>query len=173
MVKGDGTENLALSSAGHCPAAQSYQGDTLYRLGHFLEGSQDVGWWDNANITWNKTFYVQPQDVREVYHVKSYSGMNEGDRVCKRGTATGYDCGDISDTTYCPSYVDNCNSTFVRAHEAGVDLSSPGDSGGPVFKIDTAWGLVSGSPGSNENDLLFMPQEYMHSLAIHVAIAPN
>ena len=70
---------------------------------------------------------------------------------------------------FCPGYVQQVICTFILADNAdGVDLSSPGDSGGPVYMGQTALGLISGE--SNGTDLIYMAQNYLDKLNLHVKI---
>jgi hypothetical protein len=93
--------------------------------------------------------------------------------VCKNGKTTGYTCGNISSTTYSPSYVTNAAATFIRVHESSNgNLSEGGDSGGPWFLVNTAYGTHSGSPGANPNDALYMAINYVSSLGVSVLTAP-
>ncbi|HJL89389.1 MAG TPA: hypothetical protein QF905_03550 [Acidimicrobiales bacterium] len=49
------------------------------------------------------------------------------------------------------------------------DLSSLGDSGGPVFLVGAAWGIVSGATGANNvDDLIYMPINYVSNLGLTV-----
>lgn len=51
------------------------------------------------------------------------------------------------------------------------DLSSRGDSGGPVFYRDGAYGIVSGSRGGT--DLVYMPINYIGDLGLRVLGDPR
>jgi hypothetical protein len=92
--------------------------------------------------------------------------MNLGDPVCKYGKESGYKCGGITNLTYCPGYVPNCLDTFFRVHNNnGADISISGDSGGPVFVGQQAWGFNSGEVGGgNKPDAIVMPQQFVGNL---------
>lgn len=75
--------------------------------------------------------------------------MVVGESVCKYGVTTSYGCGtiDIKDfrpNPFDPNWVSNPSFTFIRAQNCLADLSQPGDSGGPIFWSNTAFGVMSG-----------------------------
>lgn len=57
----------------------------------------------------------------------------------------------------------SADPTFVRLHRAGRDLSSAGDSGGPVFLVGNAWGAHSGgiNNGDGTDDAVYMAENYL------------
>lgn len=71
---------------------------------------------------------------------------------CKFGQTTGADCGYITSVSYQPGYIPSANATFVVVHGA-TDMASPGDSGGPVYAGQVAYGIVSGV--LNDVDLIY------------------
>jgi hypothetical protein len=77
----------------------------------------------------------------------------------KYGRTTGFDCGKIIIRDFCPGYVPNVVCTFIVAsNDDGHDLSSPGDSGGPVYTGDTALGIISGE--RFDNQVIYMAQNF-------------
>lgn len=95
-----------------------------------------------------------------------------GASVCHYGISTGYTCGFIISKKYAPSYVNNPNPTFIRVHNYdNVDLSQGGDSGGPWYSGQAAWGIHSGHPGSDDYDALYMAINYISSLGVSVRTA--
>jgi hypothetical protein len=168
VIKTD-TGNRGISTAGHCPDDQNYQGVDLNFKAASTQNHADVQWHDKANTTWLNTVNDGDGGPRSITTKQSYSGMLHGDSVCKTGKITGYDCGIVTDLTVCPTYIQSCNATFVEVSPySGHDLANPGDSGGPVFYENQAWGLISGESGVY---MLFMPQEYMSVLGIKVALS--
>ena len=70
-----------------------------------------------------------------------------GSLVCKYGRTTHYGCGDLTNKNFWAYWVPNGASTYMRVdpYQPNLDLSSPGDSGGPVYYFNEAWGIVEGS----------------------------
>lgn len=92
----------------------------------------------------------------------------QNEYVCKRGKQTGFGCGYIINKNHKPS----CDadgycytSTFIRVHRDGVNLSSGGDSGGPWFSGNTAYGVMRGSLG---DDATYMAVNYVSFLGLTV-----
>jgi len=96
-----------------------------------------------------------PQRVRDK---RPRADTTIGFQVCHSGRSTGYSCGFVADVNYTPiknhtvnnKIVTNpiqcggisCPNTYVYVD--GPDLRcAPGDSGGPVFNDETAFGIVS------------------------------
>lgn len=89
---------------------------------------------------------------RNIIAVRHRDNQAVGAFVCKYGKTTGFDCGNITSTTFAPNWVPNAAPTFITARKEGVDMASGGDSGGPIFSSNGAWGMVAGSVGSNNID---------------------
>jgi hypothetical protein len=163
-----GTNNRRISTAGHCDNNLSYQGYNLtFNAGwQHWQGSGDFQTHDNGNVTWNPNFFDGASN-RSVQSRKFRSGMNIDDPVCKHGKITGFGCGRVFAKDVCPSTVSSCNSTFVWVR-GGYDLGSPGDSGGPVFLNNEAWGLISSQPSFAPDDVVFMPQQFFSEKNVEV-----
>ena len=94
--------------------------------------------------------------------------MVVGDPVCKYGRTTGYTCGTIESKTYDPDGSETqFAATFIYVDGGDVNLSEPGDSGGPWFYGTSAYGIHHGGLG---NDSVFMAQNYMRVLDIRVKV---
>jgi hypothetical protein len=78
-----------------------------------------------------------------------------GSSVCKYGHTTGYTCGTIDTTSLC----NNGSCTYVRVSGGSVNLSEGGDSGGPWFFGNTAYGTHCIGMG---NDAGYMPVDYIN-----------
>lgn len=172
-----GTGNRGISTAGHCDAATLYNNNVNihYKL-RAKGGSYDVMWEDedliDAGTNWQNKV-PDSSGTRAITDRKLYANMSVGDWVCKYGNITNFTCGSIDDLTVCPGYIPNCNSKFVEVTrlvtQPFIDLSKKGDSGGPVYYSNTAWGLVSGGTDDHAY-MIFMPQGYMEN-AINVRVA--
>lgn len=73
-----------------------------------------------------------------------------------------------------PSYIPNAAATTIQASNPGTDLSSGGDSGGPVFYNSSAYGVITGSAGFVVlDDVLFIASNYVESgLGVTILTAP-
>ena len=60
----------------------------------------------------------------------------------------------------------NGDDTFVRVNGYGAILSAPGDSGGPWFLEDIAYGINSGA--FSDGDAIYMPINYIDRLGVSV-----
>ncbi len=171
VQNGSGTRGV--STAAHCSNTQSYSGTSLPYQSGDITGNQDVQWHTAPGFTVTNQFNVG-SSVRSCTGTLSRSSQNVGDYVCKYGKTSGYTCGSISSTTYAPSYVTSAAATFIRVdnNQGYADLSSPGDSGGPWFLVDTAYGTHSGEPGADAGDSIYMAINYISSLGVSVLTAP-
>lgn len=173
VVEHEVTGNKGIATAGHCGTSDGeYNGTYVYFQSRGFGGNADVGWFDSPAVAWGARFKFNGSDTRDVTSRKSRAYMNIGDGICKYGKVTGYKCGEITNVTYCPSYVPNCLDTFFRLHNgSNLDISEDGDSGGPVFLAEQAWGFNSGETGSGSaHDALVMPQQFVGNLNVRVAL---
>jgi hypothetical protein len=98
------------------------------------------------------------------------SNQMEGNPVCKYGQYTGYDCGTIEDKNYDPpnGCVPNSTATWMIA-DGPQDMGNPGDSGGPLFVGNGAYGTTTCEfePG---NATVYMAQNYLSNIGVQVDI---
>jgi hypothetical protein len=64
-----------------------------------------------------------------------------GATVCKYGRSTGYTCGEIINKDYCWP---NAACTYIQVSRFNTNLVDGGDSGGPVYAGNDAYGIVKG-----------------------------
>ncbi len=158
-----------ITTAAHCPDNQFYNGSNLTFQSQDQAGNQDVQWHTAPGFTVTNQFN-SGTGIRNVTATRSRSNQAVGNYVCKNGRTTGYTCGNISSTTFIPNYVSNAQATFIRVHNNNNNnLSEAGDSGGPWFNGNTAYGIHSGGIG---NDAIYMPINYVSSLGISVLTSP-
>lgn len=156
-------------TAGHCPDSQSYNGNNLPFQRQAFIGSNDeqfhtVGFLAVKNLIFDPTNgypYTRPITSRVYRASQPLNGL-----VCKYGVTTGYTCGVLVSKTLQPSYVPNANATFMWVSaNGGPDMVNPGDSGGPVFINNSAYGIVSGEYGFPwcMCDLIYTALDYVES----------
>lgn len=173
VVNAGGTRGIA--TAGHCPNSMSYNGTNLPYQGELFRDSFDVQWHTAPGFTVrNKIRWSSDGLTRDITSKLERDQQMLNTYVCKYGRTTFYTCGNISSKDYCPTYVPSCDATFIRVNNnAGYsNLSSGGDSGGPWFILNTAYGIHSGEPGPDPGDALYMAQNYVGGLGVTVIINP-
>jgi hypothetical protein len=145
-------------TAGHCNNTLSYNGSNLPYQSGIWSGSYDVQWHTAPSFTvrnwvWDGSFN------RYIYGQRHYNNQYVGDYVCKFGKNTLGGCGNITSK--------NFNGTYIRVHSDSVDLSEPGDSGGPWFSGTSAFGIMTGDiePG---NDAYYMPINYISVIGVNI-----
>lgn len=173
VVVKSNTGRRGLSTAGHCRDTQSALRPRWHSLNFKAETygtSFDFQWHAHPQVRFPARFWVGGDRYRRVLNKDHADQQVTGQQVCKYGKTTERGCGIIEDTSFCPSYVPSCDGTFILvANEDGADLSSDGDSGGPVFRLGAvAMGIISGS--LDDDKLIYMPQSYLSFRALRVAI---
>jgi hypothetical protein len=161
-----GTQGI--STAGHCPSSQSYAGFGLTYVAEAYSGSYDVQWHTLAGATYSNQIQVGAT-TRPITITRPRAAQSSGEWVCKQGMTTGNTCGTLSTNSYC--YAGAC--TFVYVSGGSVNLSEGGDSGGPWFSGNSAYGShVFG----NGNDSGYMAQDYFWpglgvAIVVHTGVA--
>lgn len=112
--------------------------------------------WMVANHTTLGEFYADGSSTpRAVTGQRLQSSTSAGNYICHYGRYTGQSCGEVTSTAFAPTYNGGCNGSacnavFVKVQ--GPDLKCwGGDSGGPWFAWNTAFGIHSGSSKSSPN----------------------
>ncbi len=172
----DLTGELGILTAGHCDDNNTHRNPTVSILfkGQAAAGSFDVQWGaqrKNGVIWPQKNEIIAGGSTLSITDEASLSDMTVGRSVCKSGMVTGVTCGTIVDPEFAANF-NNVAGTYVRvASGNGSLMNDHGDSGGPVYFGNTAFGLVHGrgNPGTPwANDLFFMPIERISPLGVSV-----
>jgi hypothetical protein len=123
-----------LITAGHCPNSQTYlTGGSVPLSFRTASASRDVQWHSSSTAA-PAQFFVGPSSLR---NVTGKANPVVGQTLCKYGKTTGYTC----DSTY----IDNqCRDTYCDMMTMVNRQASGGDSGGPWFWSNTAYGVHSG-----------------------------
>ena len=169
-----GALNTGVLTAGHCrPGPESgdqYYGSQLLPFQREkYEGKRDVQFHTTPNYDDKNWAYDGQNDAttpfyRNISGRKLVSEMFEGQDVCHYGKITNFGCGLIYSKIYSPSYVPNSQAGFIYVDSnSSLDLCEPGDSGGPWYRNENAFGIMSGQFGV---DAIFMPIEYINTLDV-------
>lgn len=159
VVNSSGTRGV--STAGHCGNSQTLSGYALTFRGEAYSGSYDIQWHNASGHSYPNTIKVST-GTRSITGTRSRTSQTVGSQVCKQGKTTGYTCGTISTISYCASGA----CTWVRVAGNGTNLSEGGDSGGPWFSGNTAYGSHTYGIG---NDSAYMPINYISGISVSVA----
>jgi hypothetical protein len=150
-----------VSTAGHCGNSQTLSGVALTFRGEAYSGSYDVQWHNASGHTYPNTIKVSTS-TRSITGTRARTSQAVGSQVCKQGRTTGYTCGTINTISYCASGA----CTWVRVAGNGTNLSEGGDSGGPWFSGNTAYGSHTYGIG---NDSAYMPIDYFSGISMSIA----
>lgn len=172
-----GEEGIA--SAGHCPNNE--------RLGHHpsvaltlmdeKDGqSADAQWYKTPGLNDEKIFQYNPDgSTRSVTSRVDRVNMSIGGLACIYGKTSGYGCSTIAAKNYDPDMGGSAyNATWIRMNE---DITQQGDSGGPWFVGNAAYGIHTGDTvcgGGVPCQSIFMAQDFLtQALGVQVRIATN
>ena len=127
-----------ISTAGHCSNSQSDDGSSLtYQAGY--DGNHGDFQWHTGPDWESDDFYSGNSSTLEVNRrdVSGVGNPTSGQTLCKNGKNGYKDCQEVRKTSVCSG--SNCNLI-----QMGERLGKSGDSGGPVFYSNTAYGLHEG-----------------------------
>jgi hypothetical protein len=155
-----------VTSAAHCPNANATEagGTTLNFQAGQWGGNQDLQWFTTPGVS-DDNIVNDAAGTRDITDRTSRASMFHGENLCHYGANSGYGCGQIDSVNFQPggdghSY----NSTFILVMN---DVVLGGDSGGPWFSGNSAFGTTKGFTVSG-NQPVFSAQNYMDSLNIKV-----
>lgn len=163
-VRRNTSGEVGLSTAAHCGNSQSALGVSLPFRSEDQNGNQDVQWHSTCGLFDVDNTFNSGIGNRACIGTRHRNNQAIGSYVCKWGMTTGRTCGFIQSKSIAPGYVQNAAATFVRIDGA---VTLPGDSGGPVFVEDIAYGITSGR-FTSDDDNVYMPINYISSLGVSV-----
>jgi hypothetical protein len=170
-----GTGQRGIASAGHCPNSISI-GSVVLTMQQEVRDVYDTQWMlpsPGATVrNWVQDSFTPT--ARSITSRVFRVNQTVGSTVCHFGGSTGYGCGQITTNTLAPtSCISHAKPIYVQVHNAnGQDLSTGGDSGGPWFWLQQAWGLMNCYAG-NQIDGIYTPEDELEiSLNITVMTAP-
>ena len=151
-----------ITTAGHCHDSQSRGTLELTYEDGDVGGSVDVQWHTAAGYTPDNVISFGSSYHRSITSERHRSSQGSGDWVCKYGWNTGQGCGWIVTTSFRPKWGGyDWNKTWVRVRNPSRSLAAPGDSGGPWYLGNTAYGTTSAWN---------RPRSAAHNEAVYMAI---
>ncbi|HEX3422424.1 MAG TPA: hypothetical protein VHS33_03355 [Sphingomicrobium sp.] len=141
----------AITTAAHCPDQLTFidrdgnRSPILPMIGSWGLAYRDVQINGSADSP-DPLFYANrgAGSLREVETWRSVASTRAGDFVCHYGESSGYSCATVELTDYAPPGElcgGPCSPTWVTVKGPSC---IPGDSGGPVFSGDVAFGIAKG-----------------------------
>jgi streptogrisin C len=146
----------AIITAAHCPDNLIYVDESGNRTELPMIGSWGAAYRDvqinGSPQPLAPLFYAEPGagSLREVETWRNVASTRAGDFVCHYGESSGYSCALVQLTDYAPPGElcgGPCEPTWVTVDGPRC---IPGDSGGPVFSGDVAFGIAKGVNRSGE-----------------------
>lgn len=155
----DGTKGV--TTAGHCPDINvTFKGVNIPLRSAIFGGSWDIQWHQASQAFTVRNLIFDGTYNRYIFSTKSRDNQQVGESVCKYGFAGGYGCGTIYSKNVLPVGQPNATATFIWVKNV---VTIGGDSGGPVFWNNTAYGTVTAT--TNGNDFLYMGANYISDLS--------
>ncbi len=170
-VRRNSDSELGTLTAAHCGNTQFVHGVSLPFRAQDISGNQDVQWHSACGLLDVSDDFDSGIGIRDVSGTRHRNSQAVGSHVCKNGMATNRTCGFIESTSVLPStVVVSRQATFVRVGNGGADLSNGGDSGGPWYVENLAYGIHHGgyNSGTHNGDAVYMPINYVSSLGVSV-----
>ena len=139
--------STGLLTAGHCPERLSANGgDRLYASSKERDGKSGDTQWHKSKVAVNPQFRHAWSSFRPVW---AHPVLKVGTKVCRFGgvSGNGSGCTTVKYVSACITYESGeyCNLAMTKTHTG----STFGDSGGPWYYGNNAYGIHSGS-GSRE-----------------------
>ncbi len=128
-----------ISTAGHCGNPRTDDGYTMTFKDEY-DGTHGDFQWHTGPKTESDDFYSGNSTTLEtnLRDVSSVGDAVVGQSLCKNGKTNYKDCQEVRKTSVCAG--NNCNLV-----QMGARLAAGGDSGGPIFWSNTAYGLHTSS----------------------------
>lgn len=155
-IKRNGGPELGILTAGHCPGTGSYSGVSaaFYPVYPFSLSTTnaipggDFRWNHSKTMLTGRT-YLANAGTRTF---ASSALASVGSPICKYGMTSGYGCSTVAYTNLSNSaWISEGNAYYTVGPLRGVEgyITQGGDSGGPWFYGNTAYGIHHGVPGGH------------------------
>jgi streptogrisin C len=159
-----------VATAAHCPDELVYRDQDGSEVPLAFAGQWGLAYQDvQINLTPDAVepfFYANrgAGSLRRLATWRNRESTRAGDFVCHYGESSGYSCAEVDLTDYAPPGAlcgGPCEPTWVTVKGA---LCVPGDSGGPVFSGEVAFGIAKGinrSASGGCNFFYYMSTDYL------------
>lgn len=134
----------------------------------------DVQWHTCPGLTvQNKIRVSSGGSTVDITATKSRTNQLIGEIVSKYGEVTYYTSGTITSKNIILAYIPNCQATFIQIENTFLlpDLSANGDSGGPWYRGNTAYGIHCAGDDQNLY-AYYMAIDYVSGLGVSVMTSP-
>ncbi|MCA1783764.1 MAG: hypothetical protein ABR551_14110 [Gemmatimonadales bacterium] len=156
-----------IATAGHCSDAQSDDGYGLtFRSKH--EGTHGDFQWHTGPMNHSNGFYAGSDTTNEanLRYVSSVGLPTTGLSLCRNGAVSNKDCQEVR-------RLHVCNGSYCNLVQMGQKLSTFGDSGGPYYWDQAAYGLHHGDMYDPsfpyDRDLFSRADEIGSALGVYIA----
>ena len=174
VLHSDGTKGI--TTAAHCTGNHSFDGKALSFRDGRLGAHYDVKWYEGHSDHTLRGLMKDGPNNRYVYGTKSRSQQAVGEYVCRYGVRTGAGCGEIYSKNVQPTGQQGCkagctfSATFVLVEKTSGNLAVGGDSGGPWFSGNTAYGIMRSRGTAPDGTVgeVYMPINYISVLDVSV-----
>ncbi len=132
----------------------------------------DVQWHSGGTFNVLNQIVSSSTDTREITGQVSRADQAIGSFVGKYGKTTGYTAGYISRNNVVLDYIPDCEPTFIEVEhsESYPKLCDSGDSGGPWFVGNDAWGTTCAKDTSG--NAYYMAINYISGLGVNLLTSP-
>jgi len=170
---------LGISTAGHCSNTQYASGVLLPFRRENKGGDYDVQWHSACDLLQVTNQFESGYGLRSVVGTRSRNNQAVGTYVCKWGKVTHRTCGwieskdlDVGGFDFNPF-----DGNFIRVDGRGANLVDGGDSGGPWFVEDVAYGITWGTAQAaiffgqvpiGDEDAVYMAINYISGVGVSV-----
>ncbi len=165
-VNHNGTADRGVTTAGHCLNNKTYSGTALTFQSENTNLNHDEQWhtgWQFTIRNWIHDSDYPTPTTREITSKRNWSQQATGAFVCKYGRNGGYACGYIQSKFSGLCGGGGGDHGIYVQHQGTTDLVVSGDSGGPVFLQNTAYGTISCWAGSGGLDMTYVASDYVES----------
>jgi streptogrisin C len=157
----NGTTTGTTTSA-HCEGVNAYLNPggasiplTYVTGAEIKDADQDVEVHTSAYVERPEFYADSTATARVLTGKRLRSSTTNGNQACHRGNTTGYSCGTVNITNFTPTWANacgavSCAAVWVQVFGDAQTACYPGDSGGPVFASQTAFGLLKGTSASGQ-----------------------
>ncbi len=133
----DGTTD-DISTAGHCGDSQSDDGDSLTFQDDYEDNYGDFQWHTGPDSKSDDFYAGITSTEANLRDVSSVGAPTVNMATCRNGKVTYNYCDDVKGLNV-------CKGVLCKLVEMDHDYGEPGDSGGPVYYGNTAYGLHQGN----------------------------